>query len=82
MTNPNTSNTIILDGKRIAYHTTTEFLVQVGRGPKGSYATRYSFTGDLQRAIMHYNCINIGRGYKKRLIAPSMNRPLLARAFS
>jgi hypothetical protein len=31
---------------------------------------------------MHYNCINIGRGYKKRLIAPSMNRPLLARAFS
>lgn len=82
MTNPNTSNTIILDGKRIAYHTTTEFLVQVGRGPKGSYTTRYSFTGNLTQALMYYKSINIGRGYKKRLIAPSMNRPLLARAFS
>ena len=82
MTNPNTSNTIILDGKRIAYATTTEFLVQVGRGPKGSYTTRYSFIGNLTQALMYYKSINIGRGYKKRLIAPSMNRPLLARAFS
>ena len=65
-----------------AFHSGTQFLVQIGFGPKGAYKTKYSFTGDLQRAIMHYNCINIGRGYKKRLIAPSMNRPLLARAFS
>jgi len=65
-----------------AFHSDTQFLVQVGFGPKGAYKTKYSFIGDLQQAIMYYNCINIGRGYKKRLLAPSMNRPLLARAFS
>jgi hypothetical protein len=81
MANPST-NTIILDGKRVAYSTTTKFLVQVGLGAKGAYKTRYSFTGNLTQALMYYKSINIGRGYKKRLIAPSMNRPLLARAFS
>ncbi len=78
----NSINTVILNGKRVAYSTTTEFLVQVGLGPKGAYKTRYSFVGNLTQALMYYQSINIGRGYKKRLLAPSMNRPLLARAFS
>jgi hypothetical protein len=73
--------TATLDGKRIAYTDTTEFLVQVGRG-RGAYATRYSFKGEIARAVMYYNAINIGRGYKKRLIMPNAMRPVLAREFS
>lgn len=73
--------TATLDGKRIAYNDDTEFLVQVGRG-KGAYATRYSFKGELARAVFYYRGINIGRGYKKRLVMPAAIRPVLARAFS
>lgn len=72
----------ILDGKRIGYHSETLFLVQVGRYRKGSFKTRYTFTGELGRAVMFYNGINLGNGYKKRLIAPSFNKPLLARQAS
>lgn len=71
-----------LDGKKVAYHSETEFLVQLGRYAKGSYSTRYRIIGNLAQAVGWYNSINIGRGYKKRLIAPSFNRPLLARAWS
>lgn len=71
-----------LDGKKVAYHSETEFLVQIGRYRKGSYATRYVIVGDLAMAVRYYNGINIGNGYKKRLIAPSFNHPLLARAWS
>lgn len=73
--------TATLDGKRIAYTDDTEFLVQIGRG-KSAYTTRYSFRGNLHQAVMYYRCINIGRGYKKRLVMPAANRPVLARAFS
>lgn len=70
-----------IDGKNIAYTDQTEFLVQVGKG-RGAYATRYRFVGDLSQACLYYRGINIGLGYKKRLLAPGMNKPLLARAFS
>ena len=73
--------TATLDGKRIAYTDETEFLVQIGRGKSG-YTTRYSFTGNLHQAVFYYRGINIGRGYKKRLVMPAANRPVLARAFS
>lgn len=68
-----------LDGKRICYSSETEFLIQVGKGKKGSYKTCYSFKGKLGQAIMYYNAINIGNGFKKRLLVPSFNKPLLAR---
>ena len=71
-----------LDGRRITYTYTTEFLVQVGKHSKGSYRTRYRVHGNLTEAVRLFNGINIGNGYKKRLIAPSFNRPLLARAWS
>ena len=71
----------ILNDKPIVYTSKTMFLVQVGRY-SGSYKTRYSFEGDLAKAVTYFNCINIGRGYKKRLIAPTLNNPLLARTFS
>lgn len=73
--------TATLDGKRIAYTDDTVFEVQVGRG-RGAYATRYSFKGEIARAVMYYRAINIGRGYKKRLIMPNAMRPVLAREFS
>jgi hypothetical protein len=73
--------TATLDGKRIAYTDNTTFLIQIGRG-KGKYETRYSFEGNLHRAVMHYRAINIGRGYKKRLVMPDAMRPVLARQFS
>jgi hypothetical protein len=70
-----------LNGNRIAYHDSTEFLVQVGKG-KGSYKTRYRFVGSFVGAVTYYNAINIGNGYKKRLLAPSFNKPVLARQAS
>lgn len=70
-----------LDGKKVAYSEATEFLVQVGHG-KRSYKTRFKIVGNLTQAVLLYNGINIGLGCKKRLIAPSFNKPLLARAFS
>ena len=77
-----TLHTATLDGKRIAYSSQTEFLIQVGRGPKGSYKTHYRIVGNLGQAVLYYTSINIGNGFKKRLLVPSFNKPVLARAFS
>lgn len=74
--------TVEFNGKKIAYTRDTEFLVQVGKGSKGSYKTSYRFVGDLSRAVFHYSCINIHSGYKKRIFVPSFNKPVLTRAFS
>jgi hypothetical protein len=68
-----------LNGEKIAYCSVTQFKVQVGYGDKGSYSTRYSFVGNLPRAVAYYNAINIGNGYKKRLL---MNDRVLVRSFS
>ena len=68
-----------LNGKKVAYHSETEFLIQIGKGPKGSYTTRYKVTGSLTEAVSWYNGINIGNGYKKRLV---MAGRVLARAAS
>ena len=73
--------TATLDGKRIAYTDNTTFLVQVGKGNR-SYTTRYQFIGNLHQAVLYYRGINIGNGYKKRLVMPDAMRPVLARAFS
>lgn len=70
-----------LNGVKIVYHDDTEFLVQLGRD-KGSYKTKYRFVGNLVSAVMYFNSINIGNGYKKRLIMPSSKKPILARVFS
>lgn len=70
-----------VNGSHIAYSSDSVFEVQVGKG-KGSYKTKYSFTGDLKRACFYYSCINIGNGYKKRLICKTFNKPIIARHFS
>lgn len=64
--------------KSIAYSNLTDFLVQIGKGSKGSYKTKYTFTGNLAQAVFYYNAINIGNGYKKRLLMPSCSHnPIL-----
>jgi hypothetical protein len=76
-----TLHTIQINGKRIAYSSETEFLVQVGKG-RGSYETKYRFVGELPKAIFYYSGINVGNGYKKRLYSPTMNKPTLAKCLS
>ena len=76
-----THKTAQLNGVEIAFTNKTIFLVQLGKD-KGGYKTKWSFEGDLANAVFYYRGLNIGRGYKKRLIAPSFNKPLLARSFS
>jgi hypothetical protein len=73
--------TITLDGKRIAFTDATQFLVQIGKG-KGSYRTKYSFVGNIVQAYRYYSALNIGNGHKKRLYAPDLVKPVLARQFS
>ena len=74
--------TATLNDKRIAYCTSTQFMVQVGRYTKGAYKTRHCFVGNLAMAVAYYNAINIGNGYKKRLFMPSSPKPVLAHQFS
>jgi hypothetical protein len=57
-----------LDGKDYQYTDWTYFVVQVGKGKKGHYETRFSFKARPAQAVSNYNCINIGNGYKKRLV--------------
>ena len=71
-----------LNGVRIAYTSQTVFLVQVGRYSKGHYKTKYTIVGSLGQAVTYYNGINLGNGYKKRLICPEFNKQLLARQYS
>ena len=67
-----------LDGKKVAFTNETKFLVQVGKG-KGSYKLKYEITGDLATAVFWFKGINVGNGYKKRLLMPSCSKnPVLA----
>ena len=68
-----------LNGQTIAYCSETHFYVEIGKSPKGKYKVKYSIVGNLGQAVMYFNSINIGNGYKKRL---AMNDRVLARAFS
>ena len=73
----------IINGKRFAFTEDTSFKVQLGRGAKGAYKTYYTFKGPaLSTAIRYYQCMNIGNGYKKRLIIDGDRHTLLARETS
>lgn len=41
--------------------------VQIGRYSKGAYGNKHSMTNAAQ-ALWYYHAVNIGKGYKKRLI--------------
>lgn len=81
---PGTADTfpnVVLNRKRVAFTRDCVFEVQIGKG-KGKYSTRYRFTGDIKEALFWYAGINIGNGYKKRLVCWSLNKPVLLRSFS
>jgi hypothetical protein len=73
-----------LNGKPIGYSDDTEFVVQISRNrnAKSSYQNRYIIKGDLGKAVFYYNWINIGLGYRKRLLMPSAKKSILARQSS
>lgn len=71
-----------IDDKKIAYHSETEFLIQVGKGSKGAYKTKYKITGNFSQAWIHYTGINIDADHKKRLLMPSCTKnPVISRVF-
>lgn len=48
--------------------TKVRYVVQVGR-MKGTYETKYSFpTNKVGTALKYYHSVNIGNGYKKRIV--------------
>lgn len=80
-TNTTTFKTCEIDGKLISFTDDTDFVVQVGFR-QGAYQTRYSFKGNPAKACFYYRSLNIGRGYKKRLLMPSSPKPVIARHIS
>ena len=54
----------------------TLWCVQVGRYSKGAYKPIYSMHNAAQ-AMRYYHCINIGNGYKKRLLRVSGAKTLV-----
>lgn len=70
--------TVTLDGKKVAYSSETLFLVQVGKN-RGAYRTKYTFKGNPFEAAKYYRGLNVGLGYKKRLVMPSAKHPVLAK---
>lgn len=73
------AKTINIDEKEIIYFNDTHFLVQVGHG-KGSYKTKHDIIGQPVTALSIYNGINIGNGFKKRLVLKtSIRREVLAK---
>lgn len=72
-----------IDGKLVTYSSETTFFIQVGKGAKGGYKTKYVIIGNLVKAWLNYDGINIGNGYKKRLLMPSCSKsPVLAKQSS
>lgn len=72
----------VLNGKPIAYCYDTVFEVHLGKGKSAYNKGKWTFKGSLAQAVHYYNSLNIGNGYKKRLVAYSLNKPILARHFS
>lgn len=65
----------------VSYNTDTEFLVQVGKGKKGSYRTKYTVVGQLGKAVALYSGINLAPGYKKRLLVPTAQIPIIVQEY-
>lgn len=70
--------TVTIDGRKLAYTSETIFLVQLGKN-RGAYRTKYTFKGDPFEAAKYYRALNVGRGYKKRLVMPHAKNPVLAK---
>lgn len=67
-----------INGRKIAYHSGTEFVIQVCQ--KGhEYKERLRIRGDFLRAYFHYSGINLDANHSKRLIMIGSHRPILAK---
>lgn len=76
LTKPEQLNLDLQPRQRVTWH------VQVGRYNKGAYKNRYTLHQAAQ-AMLYYHGINIGMGYKKRLIKEENGKRLVvARSFS
>ncbi len=71
---------ITVGREQISYDENTKFYVQTGRYTKGTYSNRFTILGDAGKALFYYECINIGRGYKKRLVLVGRKQPLIRAA--
>ena len=69
---------ITIDDRKVAYTSETLFLVQLGKN-RGAYRTKWTFKGDPFEAAKYYRGLNVGLGYKKRLLMPNAKRPVLAK---
>lgn len=58
--------TVNIDGKDFVYNAGDVWKVEVGKGEKGGYHSRYTLDTP-HSAMFYFNGINIGRGFKKRL---------------
>lgn len=72
----------MLNGKEVVLHKDAVIRIQI-RKDKDSYETRCTFSPkEFGKAVIHYNGINVGKGYIKRLYCENLNRPVLARQAS
>lgn len=71
-----------LHGKRIAYGSNTEFVIQLtkSRNRKSGFVTWRIIKGDLAQAMMYYQSLELHNGKRKRLLMPSAKQPVLARS--
>lgn len=74
----------MIDDKVVEYTEQARWQVQVAKGPKGAYGTRWEFNASAGgQACMYYRGLNIGNGYKKRLlILDGGKKTILARCGS
>ncbi len=71
-----------LNGKEVVFSEHSIIEVQMGKNTS-NYKTHYEFQAkDFHLAIFYYNALNIGNGYKARLICKTLNRPVLAKKVS
>jgi hypothetical protein len=70
-----------LNGRIVWFSSDDRFAVQVGKGRKGAYKNKYVVQG-FERARFYYAGINLGPGYKKRLVSLSNKKAVLKTAFS
>ena len=79
---PVTLHTATVNGKSISYSSETSFLVQVGKN-SSAYRTRFAFKGNFAQVWAHFASINVGNGFKKRILMPSCSKnPVIASQFS
>jgi hypothetical protein len=63
---------INIDGKSHEFEDGDLWCVEVGRYTRGAYKSRYTVETP-QQGTFYYRCINLGNGYKKRLVLERAN---------